>query len=379
MREKVKVREAEKSNLILSFNSKEERLLAKQLLSLETLKRQAADSRALEQKVVYSHFQLRLRRSELAHARLLEDRELARKLASLIYRSGAASHEDTQGAMRRLLQPGQRSREASAPCRLRGASVPTKECEDEQAIQNPEAGIKQEAKAHFRKPEDIPGLEGGKLVRFGVAEPHVLTLGLERNLAKTGGLRPHTTAGTVNKKKSGSAAARRSASAIPMSTPLHPASSSKREAPIGLRPSSRALFLNTEDARQVQTRSLVEAQASSTREADFDGRVKRLVDLVKGMQQQKSAQLRDYYSSRLLTAAGPDLKEDNCVQDQQRWLPLGQEPNHRSITIRKLDTNFTRRDIPQDILLMESYNRVLTEENWAVRRWPTNDPYHFLT
>lgn len=72
----------EKYYSILSFNWKEENLLKKKLSFLESMKRHEANAWLMEQKAFYKRCYSKLQRSELAHARLLGNKELVKQLTS---------------------------------------------------------------------------------------------------------------------------------------------------------------------------------------------------------------------------------------------------------------------------------------------------------
>lgn len=72
----------EKYYSILSFNWKEENLLKKKLSFLESMKKHEANAWLMEQKAFYKRCYSKLQRSELAHARLLGNRELVKQLTS---------------------------------------------------------------------------------------------------------------------------------------------------------------------------------------------------------------------------------------------------------------------------------------------------------
>lgn len=74
--------ETEKSYSILSFNWKEDNLLKKKLSFLETMKKYEANAWLMEQKAFYKRCHLKFQRSELAHARLLGNKELVKLLTN---------------------------------------------------------------------------------------------------------------------------------------------------------------------------------------------------------------------------------------------------------------------------------------------------------
>lgn len=84
---------AERSGAALRSHGQEERQLRRQLGALEAGQRRVARARLREQKAFLQQIRLRLQRAELAHARLLGDRERERRL-----RAGAAA-ERAAGAL----------------------------------------------------------------------------------------------------------------------------------------------------------------------------------------------------------------------------------------------------------------------------------------
>ncbi|XP_032698981.1 uncharacterized protein LOC116858339 [Lontra canadensis] len=98
--------ETEKSYSILSFNWKEENLLKKKLNFLESMKKYEANAWLMEQKAFYKQCHLKLRRSELAHARLLGNKDLVKHLTSKSLLSNYTSTmvDESEAAVKAIVQ-----------------------------------------------------------------------------------------------------------------------------------------------------------------------------------------------------------------------------------------------------------------------------------
>lgn len=112
--ESVKLMETEKSPSTLSFNWKEENLLRKKLGFLESMKQQEASARLMEQRAFYKRCLSKLQRLELAHARLLGDRDLVHQLTCQNRLSYSASTLDESAAAVKAIVQGRRGRESGA-------------------------------------------------------------------------------------------------------------------------------------------------------------------------------------------------------------------------------------------------------------------------
>lgn len=103
--ENIKLKEREKSCSILSFNWKEN-LLKKKLSFLEFMKKYEANAQLMEQKVFYKQSHLELQRSELAHAQLLGNKDLAKRLTSKNMLSNYTSTlvDESEAAVKAIVQ-----------------------------------------------------------------------------------------------------------------------------------------------------------------------------------------------------------------------------------------------------------------------------------
>jgi len=102
----VKFMETEKSYSILSFNWKEENLLKKKLSFLESMKKCEANAWLMEQKAFYKQCHLKLQKSELAHARLLGNKDLVKRLTSKNLLSNYTSTlvDESEAAVKAIVQ-----------------------------------------------------------------------------------------------------------------------------------------------------------------------------------------------------------------------------------------------------------------------------------
>nr|XP_014699892.2 uncharacterized protein LOC106833243 [Equus asinus] len=104
--ENIKLTETGKSYSILSFNWKEENLLKKKLSFLESMKKYEANARLMEQKAFYKRCHSKLQRSELAHARLLGNKDLVKRLTSKNMLSSYTTTfvDDSEAAVKAIVQ-----------------------------------------------------------------------------------------------------------------------------------------------------------------------------------------------------------------------------------------------------------------------------------
>ncbi|OCT95323.1 hypothetical protein XELAEV_18013010mg [Xenopus laevis] len=339
-----KVREAEKSSLIISFNSKEECLLKKKMLSLEAMKKQAMESMSLDQKVLYNRFLLKLRRSELAHARLVGNKELIRNLThSMFSNFNTTLNDGTEEGVRAMLKSSKPLRAASAPCRP--------------------------LSAWSNKSKNTADISYG--MKRGTSPLDFTSFHSNRKSDKSAARLKSAPVGQTPGDKQAQHHVLETFNSLSMNRKEEPVvirQSQDRDRPTnGIRwPESNFQIL-----RRPKTTGI-----SFSKNTDFDKQFKLFIERVKSMQQEESV-LRDYYSDRLLDGAGKKetilLPKDE--EERRQWLPVGEESHHRSVTLKKLDRNFSHKDVPQDILYMEQYNLVLTQENFTVRNWRNNDPY----
>lgn len=119
MGERTKFKAGEKSPRTLFCNAKEEILLKRQLRILESMKKQVEIAVTLDQRIVYNRFTLKLRRSELAHARLLGNKHLIQQLSlSLFPDLHSKVMDGSKEAVRRILENPKATRAISAPGKI---------------------------------------------------------------------------------------------------------------------------------------------------------------------------------------------------------------------------------------------------------------------
>lgn len=365
-----KLREAEKSPLTISFNSKEENLLKKKILSLDLMKKQAADSLTLDQKLLYNHFTLKLRRSELAHARLMGNTELMNHLAHTMFSSfNTTVNDGTEKAVRALLQNGKPPRAASAPCRP-NSWMSEKDKVYRTDVKHGHNIRKFSARKNYPNiPQRFysaparrqPLNRQAQVKFFEVSDSVPKNLDLAVQPQHLGYDKENTKVTEFLKSR-----------AEKQETEMKFPQSLERK-----RPKSTSFLLDNGGIK-LQGSSTTTGNITDDTKEMCSGKVKTFIEKVKSLQQNDST-LKDYYSQRMLD--GTRRKEifsltcNDDKREQNQWLPTGEELHHRSVTMKKLDKSFTRKDIPTDILFMEQYNLVLTEENYSVRNWINNNPY----
>ncbi|KAE8625630.1 hypothetical protein XENTR_v10006343 [Xenopus tropicalis] len=368
-----KVREAEKSSLVISFNSKEECLLKKKMLSLEAMKKQAMESMCLDQKVLYNRFILKLRRSELAHARLVGNKEMIRSLTQSMFSNyNTTLNDGTEEAMRAMLRTSKPIRAASAPCRpMSGWSNKSKYTADiSHGMRTGTSALDFRSLNSNRKSLiSAARLKSAPLAQ-AARDKHVKYHALETLNSLS-----------INQKcqnvKEGAEVIHRSQDMAAMNRDRHTNGISWPENNSQLLRRPKTAGISSDTAELESEGHLLQTRGHSfPKSMDFDRQFKLFIEKVKSMQQEDSV-LRDYYSDRLLDGAGKRetvlLPKDE--EERRQWLPVGEESHHRSVTLKQLDRNFSKTDVPQDILYMEQYNLVLTKENFTVRNWHNNDPY----
>ncbi|KAL8190161.1 UNVERIFIED_CONTAM: hypothetical protein K2H54_041825 [Gekko kuhli] len=125
MGERIKFKDGERSQLALFCNAKEEILLNKKLRTLESLKKQAENALSLDQRILYKRFTIKLRRSEMAHARLLGNKVLVKLLSQSLFPDlHSVVSDGSEKAVRVILQNAETSRALSAPSRIQGNLAP---------------------------------------------------------------------------------------------------------------------------------------------------------------------------------------------------------------------------------------------------------------
>lgn len=406
MDEKAKFKNGDKSQLTSSYNEKEEILLNKQLRILNSMKKQAENSIILDQRILYNRFTMKLRKSEVAHAKLIGDRELVKQLSrSLFPNLHSVMTDDSKKAIGALLQNTEVSRAISAPCRIQkqqAAVSVTNRHSSYKIWQGKEAEIKGQQNSVPVTMEMKAQLQCQKRVTSGakgVSEGQVVFI---QPASTATCKRSHTSCHQEN----GRLSSVKYSFVKNYPQPLHsaheatdPTMSSSLRCPEGdfskekcpnvkrrshkWRPNSRSLFLNLD----YMPLEICNSKSQNLKVHNYDSlndKIKLFLEKVATLKQERVCHLQDYYSDRLLEQIGQkcqinrDFVWDNS-QEQRKWNPIGSEINHRSITIKKLDMDFTKKDRPLDILIWENYNKLLTEENLIERHWLNNNPNHLIT
>ncbi|XP_077155799.1 uncharacterized protein LOC143818343 [Ranitomeya variabilis] len=354
-----KLKEAEKSPLTISFNSKEESLLKKKIFSLDLMKKQTADSLTLDQKLLYNHFTLKLRRSELAHARLMGNTELMKHLAHTMFSSfNTTVNDDAEKAVRAILQNGKPSRAVSAPYRLNSSmSENGKICRTDT---NRSHNIR-ELSGRKNYPNFTQRFRSAPTRRQSQSCQGQVTF-FERNTFLPKNL-------AVQAQHLGSSGVKNITVKEVLKSRAEKQKADMKISPnngnlVRKRPKSTSFLL---DNGGIQMQSSSNNKEEVTEEV-FLSKVKTFIEKVKCLQQNDPT-LKDYYSQRMLDGKRKKEIKSFTWKDDERedsqWLPTGEELHHRSVTLKKLDTNFTRTEVPTDILFMEQYNLVLSKENYS--------------
>ncbi|MGH0179517.1 UNVERIFIED_CONTAM: hypothetical protein FKN15_001846 [Acipenser sinensis] len=378
-------------------------LLKERLNTLDLMKKQVEDSYTLDQSIVYNRFRIKLRRSEMAHARRMGNKDLMQQLQISTFLLNTNVTDDSGKAVRQILQASQREGSKSTGlCKpkatglrslksARGARFTPEVCSDGK----PEIPWAEEKDLQ----DDVDSTQckwkgNGKGVSFTQLRPHTTKAPLSKETDLV--MRPHTAAVTIqNNPDISSKLARPQKGRSPMpnveiesgdmsSSPEEtlPRASSRRTGEMKRlnRPDSKSLFMKT--GVEVKKHSIAEVLITLNKGCDFGGRVSQFVDRVTELKQQPGQALSDYYSQRLLENFNRYTKKSRDMQlllameeDQCKWGLVGTELTHTSITIRKLDRNFTRKDIPPEVLFLESYSALITKENKEERNWIANNPY----
>lgn len=118
--ENIKLMETEKSYSILSFNWKEENLLKKKLSFLDSMKKYEANAWLMEQKAFYKRCHSKLQKSELAHARLIGNKDLVNRLTSKNMLSNYTTTfvDESEAAVKAIIQNRREGEKNKMPFRL---------------------------------------------------------------------------------------------------------------------------------------------------------------------------------------------------------------------------------------------------------------------
>lgn len=373
MSERIKFKDGEKSQLVLSNNAKEEFLLHKKLGILESMKKQAESSLTLDQRIVYNKFSIKLKRSELAHAKLLGNKELVKLLSqSLFPNLHTVVTDGREKAVKIILQNAAASRAISAPGRIQSQPRPV---------------------SAARKQHSCHGLPEGKEAEMKVAhsclEPtEEINIQLRKQRGTSSGTkssgptdfhqsvhfhaykRPHTT----NDQKFDKQSARtRKSQEFLVTSPLQQTNPPTEAEVIGRtfvpegfaktglkggflehkrrsrnihkrRPSSRNLFLGLYNSFS-RIDSGMNNPMTRMEDDSINYKVKLFVQKVTALKQEQDCP----YSERLLekTARKCPAYHDfplNYEMEECKWKLVDSQANQRSITIKKLDTNFGRKE-----------------------------------
>ncbi|XP_070334175.1 uncharacterized protein [Odocoileus virginianus] len=118
--ENIRLMETEKTYSILSFNWKEENLLKKKLSFLDSMKKYEANAWLMEQKAFYKRCHSKLRKSELAHAQLLGNKDLVKRLTSKNMLSNYTTTfvDESEAAVKSIIQNRREGEKNKMPFRL---------------------------------------------------------------------------------------------------------------------------------------------------------------------------------------------------------------------------------------------------------------------
>lgn len=409
MGEKLKFRDGEKSQLALFCNAKEEILLNKKLRTLESLKKQAENALCLDQRILYKRFTVKLRKSELAHARLLGKNDLVKLLSQSLFPDlHSVVTDGSAKAVRIILQNEETSRALSAPSRIQGnlASVSFAKKHTCEGLQGKEAEITKDVQKCPEHTEETKTQVGGQRSNSSGGK-NALTIEKETDFSKSVLFLKHRRPHTTNYEKHSSQSiingryqerflkkpSKQQVQALSVK-PFPPEGSVDKQfpEPKGLsgrnkksykqRPKSRNLFLGLNNML-LGRHSSTHSRTIRKNDDLLNNKVKLFLQKITHLEHEQSCLLQDYYSDRLKEKLGKKYYHVNqdCLLDSEeesKWNPVGPETNHRSITIKKLDRNFMEKDNPFTILTWEYYNEIVTKENLMERNWPNNNPYQLI-
>uniref|UniRef100_A0ACB8FIC2 Uncharacterized protein n=1 Tax=Sphaerodactylus townsendi TaxID=933632 RepID=A0ACB8FIC2_9SAUR len=407
MGERIKFRNGEQSQVALFCNEKEEMLLNKKLKILESLRKQAENALTLDQRIVYKRFTIKLRRSELAHARLLGNKDIVKRLSQSLFPDlHSVVTDGSEKAVRVILQNAETSRVLSAPSRIQShlASVSVAKKSICESSQGKEAEIKDAQECFGQGEEQRTQIREQR--RNTPGAKNALTGEEETDFSKSALFLEHRRPYTANYGKQYSRSnmndryrerlvkkpSRLQDQALDAALPvnlflpedkdLEPNSMNGRDKKSHKqRPKSRNLFLGLNNTL-LRRHSSMNDYTMLKNDGLLNNKVKLFLQKITDLQREQSCPLQDYYSERLQEKSGKKFQvNQDCLsytEEQSKWNPVGSEANHRSITIKKLDRNFIRKDSPFEILTWEYYNEIVTKENLTERKWPNNNPYQVI-
>lgn len=410
MGEKIKFKDGERSQLALFCNAKEEILLNKKLKTLESLKKQAENALCLDQRILYKRFTIKLRRSELAHARLLGNKDLVKVLSrSLFPNLHSVVTDGSEKAVRVVLQNAETSRALSAPSRIQGNLAPASFAKKRicEGLQGKEAAMIKDVQKCPGRTEETK-TQTGKQRRNTSGGKNALNSEKETGFRKSVLFlehgRPHTTNYETHNRQSNmndryqerfvGKTSKQQVQVVPVK-PFSPegfvddnflkpkALSGRNQKSYKWRPKSRDLFLGLNNVLLERNSSMSNPTVLKN-EGLLNNKVKLFLQKLTDLQHEQNCPLQDYYSERLQEKLGKKCYRVNqdCLldtkQEESKWNPVGLETNHRSITIKKLDRNFIGKDSPFEIMTWDYYNEIVTKENLMERNWPNNNPYQLI-
>lgn len=377
MTERTRATDSEQSQKIISFNWREESVLRKQLSSLEAMKRQVETSFNLDQKLLYHHFQGRLQRAALTHTCLFMQRATSHtaKCGAIVdTRCGSTRGElrggvwMTQGKI--LIRSGHKVPEASpGQVSTRRVWEPIRYSSQKASWQN-----------RRRATSDTNAQGRDAISRRGT------------RLTK----KAHPRSAAVNVHQAEGPWHKSGTSHMELITPTI-----KDESP-GLTPTSAAGKIRTPSQERVLSVSCADNQCKSScassapvtmagsngtslipvsRQNDLSERIRRFVQSAEVQTRHRGATSTPYNAQSLGEILGSGKRKRVFMDqlpcategdDEQKWRPTAS----RSLTMRSLDYRSSHRDIPVELLVLESYNALVTKENLEERKWMNNNPYN---
>lgn len=385
-------KDSEKSQRIISYHWREEAMLKRRLSSLESMKRQVELSFCLDQRILYSRFQTKLRRSAQASARMTSDEELIWRLAEENFPFNTTSTNDTERSISQLTgianshrfgSSGQRASTVPAGDRSRSACRPPRTILSRNAKCKPpqqEGGTpldktrSQSSQPSFRRVALPPSQHLGASAlppQKRAVKPRPITAAVAFQGSKELPVRPQPTVEEVG--ESAGEAVKDKLQTPAAKTLFEPPSKRLQDPSPKPKPLDDpvAPIPGREEAEEDQGE---EEPSGATGGPDLAVRVSRFVENVKNMKHQGCI-TTDYYAHKLTESLSSRKEVLRVTEEPDRWSLVGSEKASRSITIQALDTARPAEEPPAELLILESYSALLTRENREERNWMDNNPY----
>ncbi len=390
---KIKVKDSEKSSKLFLANAKENKMLAKEMRSLDISEKTVVNRISNNQKILYKTFQRKIQRSETGLARLKGDKESEQELRQrqTKFNTSLANDEEVNEVLKRIWRTG--SAKVARRRMMERAHAGTRRVKSAVIIRTPEprdesrglstkvtsavspSGVKIQVR---RRPATASSLMKNKSVtlppedakpprppgrptsawemtpgRSSSKGQYIVTRGLgnveESDGEDAGRLqRPKTAPHMLGHTRPGTTDSSR-----PRTTPM----------------SSAAQFITGNDPWEQARSELMEFHRARLQAAQFERRISVFCDSVKPFTQDKDRFIEDYYYSRLTREDKGDSSESD-EQDEERPRSVRfrrhssttaseirratGNPSVRSLTLKTLNWNFTPMFINNDSMSTNS-------------------------